>query len=120
LAPQLHNESHHRCQPRCVSTPIDFCSILTSNLALGIGHGLLRGYLSRPYSTCIAAVRDPSASNAILTSLPTGTGSKLINVKTDSSVATDAGDPVKEFQGAHKIERIDVVGENIVFPGISI
>jgi hypothetical protein len=115
--------------PQRISSPVPTAVRLNSNcflfythqpFALGISHGFLRGYLSRPYSTCIAAVRHPSASNAILTSLPTGTGSKLLNVKIDGSVAIDAGDAVKESQDAHKIERIDVVGKNIVFPGISI
>jgi hypothetical protein len=66
----------------------------------------------------MAAVRDPSASIAILTSLPTGISSKLIVVKIDSRVATDAGDAVKELQDIHKIERIDVVGEILFSPAI--
>jgi hypothetical protein len=39
----------------------------------------------------------------------------MIVVKIDSSVATDAGDAVKELQGTHKIERIDVVGKVLSF-----
>jgi len=78
----------------------------------GIGYGVLFNFLSRPYSTCIAAVRNPSTSEQALTSLPRGTGSKLIIVKIDSSSPTDAAKAVKELHDIHKIEKIDVVVAN--------
>lgn len=76
---------------------------------LGIGHGLLRHYLSRPNTTCIAAVRDPSISKLSEGLLPTGAGSKLIVVKIDSSVATDAQKAFEKLQGTYGIKKIDVV-----------
>jgi norsolorinic acid ketoreductase len=78
----------------------------------GIGHGLLSTFLARPNTICIAAVRDPSTSTAVLSSLSTGAGSKLIVVKIDSCIITDAKDAVKELQDIHKIEKIDVVIAN--------
>jgi norsolorinic acid ketoreductase len=85
-----------------------------------LAHGLPPHLSLPPYSTCIAAVRDPFASNAILTSLQTGTGSKLIVTKINSSVATNAGDAIEDLQDTRKIDRIDVVGENTFFPEILI
>jgi len=78
----------------------------------GLGREVLLNILSRPNSTCIAAVRDPSTSKAALTSLPTGQGSKLIVVKIDSSSTTDADDAIKELQDVYKLKKLDVVIAN--------
>jgi hypothetical protein len=53
----------------------------------------------------------------VLSSLSTGAGSKLIVVKIDSCIVTDAKNAVKELQDIHKIEKIDVVsnGESLSF-----
>ena len=53
----------------------------------------------------------------MLSSLSTGAGSKLIVVKIDSCIVTDAKDTVKELQDIHEIEKIDVVsnGESLSF-----
>ncbi|CAG8961907.1 hypothetical protein HYFRA_00013707 [Hymenoscyphus fraxineus] len=78
----------------------------------GIGYGLLRILLSRPKSICIAAVRDPVAAKETLASLPVATGSKLIVVKIDSNVATDARDAVEVLKEDHGIKHLDVVVAN--------
>ena len=64
----------------------------------GIGKGLLETLVLRPQTTVIAAVRDVESSKKTLSSVPVGSGSKIIVVKVDSTSATDASgvyaDPV--------------------------
>lgn len=50
----------------------------------GIGAGFVAKYLSRPNTTVIAAVRNPSASDSkSLESLPRGNGSTVLTVKNE-------------------------------------
>lgn len=68
--------------------------------------------MSRPNTTVIAAVRDPSsASSKALTSLPTGSGSKVILVKIDAKSDTDAPAAAKQLEAAG-ITHIDVLLAN--------
>lgn len=84
----------------------------------GIGKGFVQSFLSRPSTTVIAAVRDPSHQTTLaLNDLPKGAGSKLIVVKLDSSSATDAQEAVATLQKEHGIDALDVVIANA---GISI
>ena len=79
----------------------------------GIGKGLATTYLSRPSTTVIAAVRDPShATSQALKELPKADGSKLIIVKLDSTVESDAVDAVASLKKDHGIESLDVVIAN--------
>ncbi|KZM27079.1 Norsolorinic acid ketoreductase [Ascochyta rabiei] len=78
----------------------------------GIGKGLAADLLLRPNTTVIAGVRDVAASSSILSALPTGAGSKLIVVKLDSSIETDAASAVSELTTKHSITSLDVVIAN--------
>ncbi|KAH6630097.1 hypothetical protein B0J18DRAFT_89862 [Chaetomium sp. MPI-SDFR-AT-0129] len=75
--------------------------------------GFVQTFLSRPSTTVIAAVRDPSHETSQgLASLPVGAGSKIITIKLDSSVASDAADAVATLQKEHGIEALDIVIAN--------
>lgn len=93
-------------------------TILITGANRGIGKGFTQTYLAQPSTTVIAAVRDPShESSKSLASLPLGANSKLIVVKLDSSVVTDAADAVATLKKEHGIESLDIVIANA---GISI
>ncbi|TVY46624.1 Norsolorinic acid ketoreductase, partial [Lachnellula occidentalis] len=81
-------------------------------------------YLAKPHHTVIAAVRSPSSpSTQALTSLPTGTSSRLITVKIDACIEGDAAAAVESLRTNHGISYIDVVvanaGVSYVFPKVS-
>ncbi|KAF9691381.1 hypothetical protein EKO04_010689 [Ascochyta lentis] len=78
----------------------------------GIGKGLTSSLLLRPNTTVIAGVRDVASSTPILSSLPTGAGSKLIVVKLDSASESSATSAVSELTTKHSITSIDVVIAN--------
>ncbi|CAI7676454.1 unnamed protein product [Penicillium discolor] len=79
----------------------------------GIGRGFIQTFLQRTATIVIAAVRDPSsASSKSLQDLPKGAGSKLITVKLDSSISTDAAEAVAQLQTEHGLSSIDVVIAN--------
>ncbi|KAF2489381.1 NAD(P)-binding protein [Lophium mytilinum] len=85
--------------------------VLITGANRGIGHALTTEYLSRPHTTVIAAVRDPSKSNSkALVTLPKGTGSTLITIKIDSLAPTDAKTAVSTLPSS--ISRIDLVIAN--------
>ena len=77
----------------------------------GIGKGFVEQLLQRPAATVIATARDP-AKAASLNDLKKGEGSKLIIVKLDSQVETDAREAVAQLQEKHGITSIDVVIAN--------
>lgn len=79
------------------------------NVQLGIGLGLVANFLARNNTIVVAAVRDPDLSAKTFATLLTGTDSKLIVVKIDSNVASDAADAVKELKDVYGITRLDVV-----------
>ncbi|KAK2792179.1 hypothetical protein FQN52_003947 [Onygenales sp. PD_12] len=63
-----------------------------------IGRGLVERYLSRPFTTVIAAVQNPSNPTAkSLESLLRGTSSLLILVKIDSTPQTDPASALKHL-----------------------
>ena len=79
----------------------------------GIGKHLLITYLSRPGTTVIAGVRDPTGpSSKSLRDLPKGDGSDVIVVKIDSASEKDAAIAVAEMQSSHNIMKVDVVIAN--------
>ncbi|KAM3074406.1 hypothetical protein ACMFMG_002787 [Clarireedia jacksonii] len=78
----------------------------------GIGLGLVSNFLARENAIVVAAVRSPTASANAFATLPVGTSSKLIVVKIDSTVLSDAADAVKELKEVHGIRRLDVVVAN--------
>ena len=73
----------------------------------GIGRGMLNHYIAESNNTIIAAVRDPSTSQGLL-SLPKGANTKVIIVKIDSASKIDPYTAIStlQFQG---ISHIDVV-----------
>ena len=73
----------------------------------GIGRGMLNHYMAESNNTIIAAVRDPSTSQGLL-SLPKGANTKVIIVKIDSASKIDPYTAIStlQFQG---ISHIDVV-----------
>lgn len=78
----------------------------------GIGRGFIRQLLQEPSTTVIAAVRDPShPTSKSLADLPKGTDTKLIVVKLDSAVETDAADAVAEIRELG-VTSLDVVIAN--------
>ena len=80
---------------------------------LGIGHGLLKAYISRPNSIVIAGVRDLSKDTSkSLSSVAVGKGSKLVIVKLDSHSKTDAKSAVQLLRSEHGIDHLDVVIAN--------
>ncbi|KUJ14229.1 NAD(P)-binding protein [Mollisia scopiformis] len=84
---------------------------LITGASRGLGLGLLKAYLSRPNTTVIAAVRNPTSASSLNT-LPKGEGSTLIIVKIDSASHTDALAAVKELTTVHNINTLDVVIAN--------
>ncbi|KAI1120033.1 NAD(P)-binding protein [Nemania abortiva] len=88
--------------------------VLISGANRGIGRGLLETYLAKPNHTVIAANRDPTnASSNSLHSLPVGQGSRLVVVKVDALVETDAAGAVAKLTaGEDAIDRLDLVIAN--------
>ncbi|KAF4949206.1 hypothetical protein FGADI_9063 [Fusarium gaditjirri] len=79
----------------------------------GIGQGLVKTFLVRPSHTVIVGVRDPShPTSKALQDLPVGKGSKLITVKLDSSVPSDAAAAVAALKDEHGISALDIVIAN--------
>lgn len=94
--------------------------VLISGGSRGLGRGLVERYLARSNHVVIAANRNPSDPNsASLSSLPAGTGSRLIVVKLDATVEADAAAAIASLQ-AQGISHLDLVianaGQASVFP----
>ncbi|PWN87984.1 NAD(P)-binding protein [Acaromyces ingoldii] len=86
---------------------------LITGASRGIGRSLTALLLSRPNNTVIAAVRKIDDDNAkALNALPRESGSKIILVKLDGVVESDAHAAVDTLIKAHHIEHIDVVIAN--------
>lgn len=79
----------------------------------GIGKGLVATYLTRPNTTVIGGVRDPSSPTAkALDSLPKGQSSALILVKIESTSMTDAATAIQTLKSQHGITYLDSVLAN--------
>lgn len=93
-----------------MSTQITY---LVTGANRGIGKGFIQTLLQKPSTTVIAAVRDPSnESSKALENLPKADGSKLVTVKLDVSVESDAAAAVEELRTKHGITVLDVVIAN--------
>ncbi|KAM0271959.1 hypothetical protein ACHAQH_008866 [Verticillium albo-atrum] len=78
----------------------------------GIGQSFVKQILRKPATTVIAGVRDPSHSTSrALAELPKGEGTRLILVKIDSAVETDANAAVATLR-EQGITKLDVVIAN--------
>ncbi|KAJ5822687.1 Short-chain dehydrogenase/reductase SDR [Penicillium robsamsonii] len=87
-------------------------TILISGANKGIGRGLVAKYLARDDVTVIAAVRNPTSSEATsLSDFPTGKTSRLLIVKIDASSDTDAKAAVEALSG-HGVSALDIVIAN--------
>lgn len=86
--------------------------VLISGANRGLGKGLVERYLARNEHTIVAAVRDPDhQTSKALADLPTGQNSRLVVVKIDSTVETDALKAVEELS-AQGIDHLDLVIAN--------
>lgn len=78
----------------------------------GLGKGFLVLLLQRPNTTVIAAIRNPAKFTAELEAIPKASGAKLIIVKLDGAIDSDAALAVQELQTKHNITSLDVVVAN--------
>lgn len=98
--------------------------VLISGANRGIGRGLLATYLTKRNHVVIAANRDPThPTSTSLVELPKGENTKLIIVKVDSSVESDASQAVERLVSTEGIAHIDTVIANAgiaaVFPTVA-
>jgi norsolorinic acid ketoreductase len=92
-----------------MSTPSKY---LITGANRGIGKGFVQHILQKPSTTVIAAVRDPSHPTVkALNDLPKGPDTKLIIVKLDSAVETDAAEAVADLR-KKGIDSLDIVIAN--------
>ncbi|KAK5727370.1 hypothetical protein LTR15_003265 [Elasticomyces elasticus] len=89
-------------------------TVLVTGSKAGIGNGILAAYASRPNTIAIAAIRDgaDSPSAKAISSLPTGSGSKIIVVKYDAGSETSAKEMVKSLADQHSVASLEVVVAN--------
>ncbi|KAI0386116.1 NAD(P)-binding protein [Hypomontagnella monticulosa] len=83
--------------------------VLISGANRGLGKGLLERYLARPNHIVIAANRNPEhPTSKALDELPKGQGSRLVVIKIDASIESDAAEGIGKLisQG---IEHLDIV-----------
>jgi norsolorinic acid ketoreductase len=87
-------------------------TVLISGANKGLGLGLLEKYLSRPDTTAIATVRDPSSKEAqALHNIPKASGTNLFIVKVESSSDTDCASAISTIQD-QGISHLDLVIAN--------
>ncbi|KAI1476411.1 NAD(P)-binding protein [Daldinia eschscholtzii] len=86
--------------------------VLISGANRGLGKGLLELYLAKPSHIVIAANRNPDhPTSKALDQLPKGENSRLIVIKVDASVESDAAEGIKQLT-AQGIDHIDIVIAN--------
>ncbi|KAG8160907.1 hypothetical protein KVR01_009171 [Diaporthe batatas] len=98
-------------------------TVLVSGANRGLGKGIVERFLARDEHTVVAAVRDPShLTSKALADLPTGKHSRLVVVKIDSTVETDALKAADSLR-AQGIDRLDLVianaGVAMAYPKVS-
>lgn len=85
---------------------------LVSGANRGIGKGFVQRILQKPSTTVVAAVRDPShPTSKALNDFPKGPGSRLVIVKLDSAVETDAADAMVQLRN-QGITSLDIIIAN--------
>ncbi|KAI1092956.1 NAD(P)-binding protein [Rostrohypoxylon terebratum] len=98
--------------------------VLISGANRGLGRGLLKRYAAKENHIVIAANRDPDhPTSQALKDIPTGQGSRIIVVKLDASIESDAAAAVEKLTSTHKIEHLDLVIANAgiaqIYPTVS-
>lgn len=78
----------------------------------GIGRAFVERLLLNTNTTVIAAARELSKASISLDELPRADGSRLVLVKMDFNIESDAIDAVNQIQHEHSITAIDVVIAN--------
>lgn len=87
--------------------------VLISGANRGLGKGLLKRYAAKENHIVIAANRDPEhPTSQALKDIPTGRGSRIVVVKLDASVESDAAAAVEKLTSTHGIENLDLVIAN--------
>lgn len=94
-----------------ITMTTDSTTIFITGANRGIGKGLVESYLGKPDHIVIAAVRDPKTSES-LTQISMAKGSRLVIVKLDATIESDAADAVKELSTKHAIDHLDIVLAN--------
>ena len=80
---------------------------------IGIGRGFVAHYLAQADTTVLGTVREISSESVkSLSTLPKGSGSRLIVVPLSVDSQSSATEAASEIQTQHKIEHIDVVIAN--------
>ncbi|EHK96732.1 putative Aflatoxin biosynthesis ketoreductase nor-1 [Glarea lozoyensis 74030] len=97
--------------------------VLITGANRGIGKGLLELYLLKPNHLVIAGNRDPEhATSKALATLPTADGTRLLVIKIDATVPTDAAAAAK-LLAKDGVDYIDIVianaGVAYVYPKVS-
>lgn len=97
-------------------------TVLITGANRGIGKGFLELYLAKPDHIVVAAVRDPKNAEP-LAQIPVAKGSRLVVVKLDATVESDALDAVKELSAKHAINHLDIVlanaGVSYIYPTVA-
>lgn len=83
-------------------------TVLISGASRGLGLGLLKLYLAKPNHTVIAANRSLTSAKD-LAALPAAEGSRVIVVKVDASVESEAFQAANELVEKHGIQSLDIV-----------
>ncbi|XXG96607.1 hypothetical protein Hte_002895 [Hypoxylon texense] len=86
--------------------------VLISGANRGLGKGLLARFLARPDHIVIAANRNPEhPTSKALATLPKGRDSRLVVVKIDATIESDASEGVEQLK-AQGIRHLDIVVAN--------
>ncbi|RSH92077.1 hypothetical protein EHS25_008489 [Saitozyma podzolica] len=83
-------------------------TVLISGANRGIGLGLAQAYAALPNHTVVVALRNPSS----MPTVKTGEGSKVVVVKLDAGVASDAKTAIDELKSKHGVTKLDIVIAN--------
>lgn len=94
-----------------IAMTTDPTTVFITGANRGIGKGLVESYLGRADHVVIAAVRDLKTSEP-LAQIDVAKGSRLIVVKLDATIESDAADAVKELSTKHGIDHLDIVLAN--------
>ncbi|KAI1460140.1 NAD(P)-binding protein [Annulohypoxylon moriforme] len=103
---------------------MSFTTVLISGANRGLGRGLLERYAAKENHIVIAANRNPEhPTSKSLHNIPTGVGSRVIIVKLDASIESDAAAAVEELTSTYGIDHLDLVIANAaiatVYPTVS-